>query len=133
MICKLNAIEAAALFGKKARHNELVGIASLRRYAEHFFKQFRKPVFITRGRLGLLLFDGNEAVEIPALNVGGVIDPVGAGDTVVAMLAAALAAGATPTQAGELAMNAAAVTVRKLRQTGTASPKEIVNITRLLR
>jgi len=128
MICKLNAIEAAALFGKKVRHNELVASASLRRYAGHFFERLRKPVFITRGRLGLLLFDGNGAVEIPALKVAGAIDPVGAGDTVVSTLAAALAAGATPVQAGELAMIAAAVSVRKLRQTGTASPKEILNV-----
>jgi len=130
MICKLNAIEAAALFGKKVRQNELVSATQLCRYAEHFFKQFRKPVFITRGRLGLLLFDGSGAVEIPALRVAGAIDPVGAGDTVVATLAAALAAGATPVQAGELAMIAAAITVQKLRQTGTASPKEILNIAR---
>jgi rfaE bifunctional protein kinase chain/domain len=127
MICKLNAIEAAALFGKKVRLNELVGITQLCRYAEHFFKQFRKPVFITRGRLGLLLFDSSGGQEIPALKVAGVIDPVGAGDTVVATLAASLAAGATPVQAGTLAMIAAAITVRKLRQTGTANPKEILD------
>lgn len=130
MICKLNAIEAAALFGKTVKHNELVSSASLRRYAERFFKQFHNPVFITRGRLGLLLFDDNGAVEIPALKVSGAIDPVGAGDTVVASLAAALAAGATPTQAGQLAMLAAAVTVRKLRQTGTASSREILKVAR---
>jgi rfaE bifunctional protein kinase chain/domain len=132
MVCKLNAIEAAALFGKRVKHNELVSTASLRKYAEHFFRQFRRPVFITRGRLGLLLFDGSGVVEIPALKVAGVIDPVGAGDTVVATIAGALAAGATPIQAGELAMIAAAVTVRKIRQTGTASPKEILNVIRTL-
>ena len=130
MICKLNAIEAAALFGKKVSHNELISTAHLCRYAEYFFKQSRKPVFITRGRLGLFLFVGNRAMEIPALKVAGAIDPVGAGDTVVASLAAALAAGRSPLQAGELAMIAAAVTVRKLRQTGTASPKEILRISK---
>jgi rfaE bifunctional protein kinase chain/domain len=133
MICKLNAVEAAALFGKRIRHNELVGAAILRKYAEHFFKQFRKPVFITRGRLGLFLFDGNGPVEIPAVKVAGAIDAVGAGDTVVATLAAALSAGATPIRAGELAMVAAAVTIRKLRQTGTASVKEIFQIAKSLR
>ncbi|MCX6145527.1 MAG: PfkB family carbohydrate kinase [Ignavibacteriales bacterium] len=133
MICKLNAVEAAALFGRNVRHNELIGTTQLCRHAEHFFKQFRKPVFITRGRLGLLLFDDNGAQEIPALKVDGVIDPVGAGDTVVATLAASLAAGATPVQAGKLAMIAAAITVRKLRQTGSASPKEILHVATHLR
>ena len=133
MICKLNAIEAAALFGKNVRHNELIPTTQLRTYAEHFFRQFRKPVFITRGRRGLLLFDGNDVVEIPALKAAGAIDPVGAGDTVVATLAAALATGATPLRASELAMMAAAVTVRKLKQTGTATSKEILHIASLLR
>jgi sugar/nucleoside kinase (ribokinase family) len=133
MICKLNAIEAAALFGKKVDHNELIATTQLCRYAEHFFKQFRKPVFVTRGRLGLLLFDSNGAQEIPALEIAGVLDPVGAGDTVVATLAASLTAGATPVQAGKLAMIAAAITVRKLKQTGTASPREILDVATHLR
>ena len=133
MVCKLNAIEAAALFGRRVKHNELVGTASLRKYAEYFFKQLRKPVFITRGRFGLFLFDANGPMEIPAVKVAGAIDAVGAGDTVVATLAGALAAGATPIQAGELAMVGAAITVRKLRQTGTASPREILNFTRTLK
>jgi rfaE bifunctional protein kinase chain/domain len=131
MICKLNAIEAAALFGKNVAHHELVGVGQLTRYAEQFFKQCRKPVFITRGRLGILVYDGNSSVEIPALKSKGKIDSVGAGDTVAAALAAALAAGATPVHAAELAMIAAAITVRKLKQTGTASPEEIFAVARL--
>jgi rfaE bifunctional protein kinase chain/domain len=130
MICKLNAIEAAALFGTTIAHNEQVATAQLSRYAKALYKQFRKPVFITRGQSGLFLFDGTNALEIPALKVSGRIDPVGAGDTVVAALAAALAAGASPAEAGTLAMIAAAVTVRKLQQTGTASPKEILRVAR---
>jgi rfaE bifunctional protein kinase chain/domain len=130
MICKLNATEAAALFGRNVRHNEQVSLSSLRTYAARFFRQFKKPVFITRGRLGLLLFDGKGAVEIPALKVRGRTDPVGAGDTVVAALTAALAAGASPAEAGALAMLAAAVTVQKIQQTGTATPKEILLLTK---
>jgi rfaE bifunctional protein kinase chain/domain len=130
MIYKLNAIEAAALFGKNVKQNELIGTTQLGGYAENFFKQFRKPVFITRGRLGILLFDDNGAQDIPALKVSGAVDPVGAGDTVVAALAASLAAGTTPAQAGRLAMIAAAITVRKLRETGTASQQEILQVTR---
>lgn len=128
MICKLNAVEAAALFGKSIRSNEQVRLSRLHTYAEHFFRQFNRPVFITRGRLGLLLFDGKEAINIPAFKVTGRKDAVGAGDTVVAALAAALATGATFSDAGTLAMVAAAVTVRKIQQTGTATPKEILRL-----
>ena len=46
----------------------------------------------------------------------------------VAALTAALAAGATPHQALGLANRAAAVTVQKLGQTGTATPEEILQL-----
>ncbi len=128
MLCKVNAIEAAALFGKKIGRNEECASDELSNYAKRLFDRFRKPVFITRSRLGLLLFDGIETVEIPPLNVDEPIDPVGAGDTVVAAIAAGLATGATPHQAGSLAMIAAAITIRKLRQTGTATPKEMLDL-----
>ena len=126
MTCKVNAIEAAAFCGKKIPSNEECAREELSAYARRLFDRFGKTVFITRSRLGLLMFDGIETVEIPALKIEGQIDPVGAGDTVVASIAAALAAGASPLQAGRLAMIAAAITVRKLRQTGTATPEEIL-------
>lgn len=128
MISKLNAIEAAHLFGKTFGKNELVSTEDLRLYAMHFFGQFGKPVFITRSRLGIFLFDGKETTEIPSINVKEPIDPVGAGDTVVAALSCALAAGANPREAATLAILAAAITVRKLLQTGTATPQEILNL-----
>ena len=54
------------------------------------------------------------------------VDPVGAGDAVVAALAAALAAGASPVHAAELANIAGMITVKKLKTTGTASAAEIL-------
>ncbi|MBF8294879.1 MAG: PfkB protein [Bacteroidetes bacterium] len=128
MICKLNAIETAALFGTTIRKNEDCAIEELGDYAKRLFEQSRKPVFITRSRRGLLLFDGNGTSEIPAIEVEEPIDPVGAGDTVVAALASALAAGATLLEAGSFAMVAASITVRKLQQTGTARPEEILQL-----
>ena len=58
----------------------------------------------------------------------GPVDPVGAGDSLLAGIAAALAAGEAPLGAAELGNFAAAVTVQKLRVTGTASPPEILAI-----
>jgi rfaE bifunctional protein kinase chain/domain len=132
MICKLNAIETAALFGTTIRKNEDCATEELCDYAKRLFEQSRKPVFITRSRRGLLLFDGNGASEIPAIEVEEPTDPVGAGDTVVAALASALAAGATRLEAGSFAMLAAAITVRKLQQTGTARPQEILRLAQSL-
>jgi bifunctional ADP-heptose synthase (sugar kinase/adenylyltransferase) len=53
---------------------------------------------------------------------------VGAGDTVVAAFSACIGAGATPAQAIAVANLAAAVTVQKRHQTGTASLPEILNL-----
>ena len=49
-------------------------------------------------------------------------------DSMLAGLATALAAGAHPVKAAELGNLVAGVTVRKLLQTGTASPEEILDI-----
>ncbi len=66
--------------------------------------------------------------EVRGVKVEGEVDPVGAGDTFVSALTAALAAGACASDAAALANVAAAVTVAKLRQTGTAAPEEIAEL-----
>lgn len=86
------------------------------------------PVVVTRGAEGILYADDRQTLAVPGLPLTDPLDTVGAGDTVVAALTAALASGATPRQALELANRAAAVTVQKLGQTGTASPTEILAI-----
>ena len=61
----------------------------------------------------------------PSLPIRGEIDIVGAGDSVTANLAAALAAGASPAEALELASAAASVVIHQLGTTGTASVRQI--------
>ncbi|MDN5849443.1 MAG: bifunctional D-glycero-beta-D-manno-heptose-7-phosphate kinase/D-glycero-beta-D-manno-heptose 1-phosphate adenylyltransferase HldE [Nitrococcus sp.] len=81
-------------------------------------------VLVTRGEDGMTLIERDrEAVHIPA-RAQEVFDVTGAGDTVIAVLAAALAAGEDLPQAAVLANLAAAVVVGKL---GTAT----VSITEL--
>lgn len=127
MISKLNAVEAGRIFGKRFEGNESAPLQELEEIAKQISDRTRKPVFITRGRLGILVCNGSACAEIPALDVPEPTDPVGAGDTVVAALAASLSAKAGLNDAAWLAMCAAAVTVKKLRQTGSASPAEIVH------
>lgn len=128
MIYKINALEAARIFGKEVRHNEEVTTAELETYASSLHKRFGKPVFITRSSAGLFLFTGNESHLVPAIPVEGPLDPVGAGDTIVAALASSLAAGASLMEAGVVASLAAAVTVQKIKQTGTATAEEILTL-----
>jgi rfaE bifunctional protein kinase chain/domain len=88
-------------------------------------RQSDHPVFITLGEEGVLICDMGDHRYLPAAPVKPPLDPVGAGDTFLAAMTVALASGATPWEAGAFANLAAAVTVEKLNQTGTASPQEI--------
>ena len=62
------------------------------------------------------------------LPVRGEIDIVGAGDSVTANLAAALAAGASLAEALELANAAASIVIHQLGTTGTASVAAIAEL-----
>jgi bifunctional ADP-heptose synthase (sugar kinase/adenylyltransferase)/phosphoglycolate phosphatase-like HAD superfamily hydrolase len=128
MMCKINACEAARVSGEVKEFNELVHVDDLKRYARRIFEKSCKPVFITRSGRGILLFDGRDFHEIPGIQVLQAIDPVGAGDTTVSAIAAALASGASHKEAAVLGNLASAVTIQKLQQTGTASPHEILEL-----
>ena len=72
-------------------------------------------VIITRGAEGMTLVDSMGSVHhISAATPSEVYDVTGAGDTVIALLTLALAAGAPPVEAAHLANLAAGLVVRKL-------------------
>ena len=87
--------------------------------------QTGKAFFVTRGERGLVAADKDGVYVAPGVDISGEVDPVGAGDTVVAAISAVLACGGTPAVAAYVANIAASVTVRKLGTTGTASPEEL--------
>jgi D-beta-D-heptose 7-phosphate kinase/D-beta-D-heptose 1-phosphate adenosyltransferase len=81
-------------------------------------------ILVTRSADGMTLFRGSERpFHVPAL-AKEVYDVTGAGDTVVATVALALAAGAAIEAAIELASLAAAISVSK-RGTSTVTPGEL--------
>jgi D-beta-D-heptose 7-phosphate kinase/D-beta-D-heptose 1-phosphate adenosyltransferase len=80
-------------------------------------------VLITRGEHGMWLSDVSAEGRIPAV-AREVSDVTGAGDTVVATLALALAAGATMTEAAILANHAAGIVVGKFGP-ATVTPDEL--------
>ena len=82
-------------------------------------------VLVTRGEHGMSLFrPGRRAAHVPTF-AREVFDVTGAGDTVIATLALALAAGARLERAAVLANSAAGVVVGKVG-TATASPEEVL-------
>jgi rfaE bifunctional protein kinase chain/domain len=84
-----------------------------------------KAVLITRGSRGMALFEaGRPTVQIPIFGSDEVTDVTGAGDTVIATLALALAAGASFYEGALLANYAGGIVVMK-RGTATVSPLEL--------
>ncbi len=128
VVCKVNATEAARMCGHEKKFTEFIQVDELRDYAVHIFKQMQKPLYITRSGRGIILYDGNKFADIPGIQILKRIDPVGAGDTTVSAIAAVLAAGGDFATAGTVGNLAAAVTIQKLQQTGTASPEELLGM-----
>ena len=98
-----NKKEAGGFYNTKIRSDadlNLVGGALLRDLEA-------SAVLITRGEEGMTLFEGRKRPRHFPARASEVYDVTGAGDTVISVLAAALAAGATVHEAIELA-NAAA-------------------------
>src|ERR1700752_439072 len=82
-------------------------------------------VLITRGDRGMMLLEGNDRAVYVETAAREVYDVTGAGDTVIATLAGALAAGATMFEAATLANHAAGIVVGKVG-TATASADELL-------
>jgi rfaE bifunctional protein kinase chain/domain len=130
-LLKVNMSEAAKLLGEEpvSLHEDARAIE----FASRIHALTSKPAFVTRGERGIAVATDGAVDLIAGLHVEGPTDAVGAGDTVVATVAAALATGASPWQAGTLANLAAMITVRKLQTTGTASPEEILSAASILK
>ena len=80
---------------------------------------------MTLGEQGILAVSRAGMEHVPGLPVSGKIDIVGAGDSVMAGLAAALCAGATAKEAASIGNLAASITIQQLGTTGTASRTQL--------
>jgi rfaE bifunctional protein kinase chain/domain len=86
-------------------------------------KKNEKPMAVTMGEKGTYVFNGDEAVHIPAFLVEGPIDVCGAGDSFSAGFVSALAVGATLHEAGYIGNLAASICVSQLGGTGIVTPE----------
>jgi D-beta-D-heptose 7-phosphate kinase/D-beta-D-heptose 1-phosphate adenosyltransferase len=89
-------------------------------------KWLPKMLLITLGAQGMVLFTADGPPHHVPTRAREVFDVSGAGDTVIATCILALAAGATPVEAAEVANFAAGVVVGKLG-TATCSPAELLD------
>jgi rfaE bifunctional protein kinase chain/domain len=83
-------------------------------------------ILLTLGERGMALFSADGEIARVATAAREVYDVVGAGDTVTAYLASMLAAGATASEAAEIANVAAGIEVGKLGA-ATVSPREVLD------
>jgi rfaE bifunctional protein kinase chain/domain len=97
----------------------------VRESGAELFRRNRKPVFLTVGAQGILLFTEAGCEHIPAVPVSGEIDIVGAGDSVMAGIVSALCNGAEPGEAALLGNLVASITIQQVGTTGTATPAQV--------
>ena len=83
------------------------------------------PVFITRNKDGVIIYDG-EIAEVPAYPVHGEIDVTGAGDASNAGMIIGLTLGLTPAEAAKIACAVSSITIHILGDTGTATVEQVI-------
>lgn len=103
-----NHVEAETATHRRIRSNEDAAAAA-RVFRERASCQ---AVLITRGEHGMCLLGDGDALHLPTV-AREVADVTGAGDTVIGVVALALAAGATLAEAAQIANHAAGVVVAK--------------------
>lgn len=84
-----------------------------------------RPVFVTLGEGGILLCHEGRKVRVQAVPVAGPVDPVGAGDSVLAGALSTLCSGGTPEEAAMVGNLVASITIQQIGTTGTASRAQV--------
>ena len=123
VLLKPNEVEGARAVGMNA--TDLHGVSDLAKVASHLTHQQKSPVIMTIGAHGALYADGEYISHISAPSVEGPIDICGAGDSFLAGLAMALAAGADRSEAARIGNLCSSVTIRQIGTTGTATREQI--------
>jgi sugar/nucleoside kinase (ribokinase family) len=102
------------------------GLTDLAAAGRELRRRAQRPVIITHGERGMYLFELEGEQHIPAIPVAGLIDVVGAGDSAMAGLVAALCAGGTLAESALVGNLAASLTIQQLGETGTATRAQIL-------
>ncbi len=124
IILKPNTHEALGAVG--ARPQEAPARAEVIQAGLALFRRAGRPVFITIGADGVLVFTGEGTEHIPGVPVSGPLDIVGAGDSVMAGIVASLCAGGAPREAALIGNLVASITVQQIGTTGTATRQQVL-------
>ena len=94
--------------------------------ARNVQQQGQAPILMTLGEEGMLYLDHEQEHRIAGIPLEGPLDITGAGDACLAAFSACMGTKTSIPQAIYIANLAAAISVQKLRETGSASPAEIL-------
>lgn len=120
---KMNGAELGAMMGGGGFAEDIEAVKAA---ARKLAGRKGSSVFVTLAERGIVGADADGRVEyVEALPVRGAIDVVGAGDSVTANLAAALAGGGTMREAMEMAILASSIVIHQLGTTGTAGVEDL--------
>jgi len=125
---KINELEAALLCEVEASLNDEFRVEDVKQFATKLFEKHCKPIFISRGKNGILACDENGIHQIPGIQFQTKLDTVGAGDTAFSAISCAMGANISIQETISFANLASGVTIQKLFCTGTASPEEIIKL-----
>ena len=127
VILKTNLSEAMNAAGVAAQ-SSVVDPNEIYACCQELYKRTQRPIFITRGDSGCILFNNPESkmVEMPAVPIEGPIDIVGAGDSFLTGIGSSLCAGAGFEEAALIGNLAASIVIQQIGTTGTASRAQII-------
>jgi len=89
-----------------------------------------KPVFVTMGEQGSMVFDKDGSHTVPAIKVDGEIDICGAGDACTSGIVLGMSLGASPKVAAMLGNIISSITIKQIGVTGTATQEQVCEVIR---
>jgi bifunctional ADP-heptose synthase (sugar kinase/adenylyltransferase) len=126
VIVKPNAREATLAIDPD-RADAKIERATAQSCARELYQRNRKPVFLTVGADGILVFDQEGMTHVPGIHVTGPIDIVGAGDSTMAGIVSSLCCGASHTEAALVGNLVASITIQQIGTTGTAMREQVLD------
>jgi bifunctional ADP-heptose synthase (sugar kinase/adenylyltransferase) len=125
VVVKPNVREATLAIDRDRADGE-IDRATAEACAQELYRRNGRPVFLTIGADGILLFDREGMTHVPGIRVEGPIDIVGAGDSTMAGIASSLCCGASHAEAALVGNLVASITIQQIGTTGTATREQVM-------
>jgi len=95
---------------------------------ESMYQKNKKPVFVTMGEEGSMVFDKDGSHKVSAIKVEGPVDICGAGDACTSGIVLGMALGASPEVAAMLGNIISSITIKQIGVTGTATQEQVCKV-----